>query len=134
MKAFYDSKPSVLEAVGNGNYLYRYGITEVQVEEPEQSESEATEPVNRTQWECEEVTIIGKPTSNGITAAVITERFPSDFEQKLVNEYNAAQLGLYGAKTSEEAKAKIERYKNMLTERAALKAQVDADCEDLDID
>jgi len=134
MKAYYNEKPSVLEAVGNGNYLYRYNITEVQVEEPEQSESEATEPVIRTQWECEEVTVIGKPTSNGITEAVITERFPSDYEQKLVNEYNAAQLGLYGAKTSEEAKAKTERYKTMLTERAALKAQIDADCEELDID
>ena len=28
MKAFYDNKPSVLGAVGNGSYLYRWGIKE----------------------------------------------------------------------------------------------------------
>ena len=29
MQAFYDNKPSVLEAVGNGSYRYRYDIEEV---------------------------------------------------------------------------------------------------------
>ena len=28
MLAFYDNKPSVLEAVGNGSYKYRFDITE----------------------------------------------------------------------------------------------------------
>lgn len=46
-----------------------------------------------------------------------------------MNEFNAANLGMIGgAKSSEEAKAKIEAYKAYLSERATLKAQVDADC------
>ena len=28
MLAFYDNKPSILEAVGNGSYNYRFDITE----------------------------------------------------------------------------------------------------------
>lgn len=28
MLAYYDNKPSVLEAVGNGSYKYRFNITE----------------------------------------------------------------------------------------------------------
>lgn len=128
MKAFYDSKPSVLEAVGNGNYLYRYDIEEVDAPETLTGEDGETEETTRKQWQCEEVTVIGEPTSNKITETVITERYPSNQEQKLANEYNAANLGLFGAKTSDEAKAKIDAYKAFLTDRAALKAQVDADC------
>jgi len=77
MQAFYDSKPSVLEAVGNGSYLYRTDIKEVETDS------------------------------------------------------NAAQLGLYSDET--EAEAKVTRYTDYLTERAALKAQIDADCAGLGI-
>ena len=79
----------------------------------------------RTHWEAEEVLIIGEPTANKVTQAVITDAFPSDYEQKLLNEYNASQLGLLGAKTSDEAKAKVDAYKAFLTRRAELKAIVD---------
>ena len=68
-------------------------------------------------------------SSNKITETVITEKWDNNREQKLVNEFNAANLGMIGgAKSSEEAKAKIEAYKAYLSERATLKAQVDADC------
>lgn len=75
----------------------------------------------RTQWEAEEVLIIGEPTENKVTQAVITDAFPSDYEQKLLNEYNAVQLGLLGNKTSDEAKAKVDAYKAFLARRAELK-------------
>lgn len=56
-------------------------------------------------------------------------------EQKLINEYNAANLGVYGgSKSSDEAKAKIASYKDFLAARAALKAQIDADCAELNIE
>jgi len=124
MKAFYDSKPSTLEAVGNGSYLYRYGIKEAEVETPETEES-------RTQWECEEVTVRPPLTSNRITEAVITDRWDGNYEQKLVNEYNAAKLGMYADET--EAEARVTKYTDYLTERAALKGQVDTDCAALNI-
>ena len=129
--ANYDAKPSILEAVGNGSYLYRFNIVEKTSEAHEEGKNEPVSP--RKSWDCDEVVVWSPLTSNKITEAVITSKWNENYEQKLVNEYNAAQLGLYGEKTSEEAKAHIKAYTDYLTERAALKTQVDADCETLGI-
>lgn len=136
MLAFYDNKPSVLEAVGNGSYKYRFDITEKTPETVTRSsdDSNAQEGEQRTQWQCQEVTVWSPVTSNKITEAVITEVCDHNYEQKLVNEYNAAQLGLYGSKTGEEAKKHIAAYTEYLNTRAALKAHVDADCAELGIE
>ena len=132
MKAFYDEKPSVLEAVGNGSFLYRRNIEEQTVDLRAEGEDEPV--ATKTQFTCDEVTVFEPLTSNRITEAVITDRWPSTYEQKLVNEYNAAALGLVGgAKSSDEAKSRIDAYKAFLSERAAIKAQVDADCAALGI-
>ena len=136
MLAFYDNKPSILEAVGNGSYKYRFDITENIPETVAtlSDDSNAQEGEQRTQWQCQEVTVWSPVTSNKITEAVITEVCDHNYEQKLVNEYNAAQLGLYGSKTGEEAKKHIAAYTEYLNTRAALKAQVDADCAELGIE
>ena len=136
MLAFYDNKPSVLEAVGNGSFKYRFDITEKTPETVTRSsdDSNAQEGEQRTQWQCQEVTVWSPVTSNKITKAVITEVCDHNYEQKLVNEYNAAQLGLYGSKTGEEAKKHIAAYTEYLNTRAALKAHVDADCAELGIE
>lgn len=132
MQAFYDNKPSVLEAVGNGSYLYRTDIKEVEVESGSTADTDTDSEEKRTQWQCEEVTVWKPLTSNRITEAAITDRWAANYEQKLVNEYNAATMGLY---TDEEETAKrIQAYTDYLKERAALKEQVDADCETLSID
>ena len=133
MLAFYDNKPSVLEAVGNGSYKYRFDITEKTTEVASSSVDGSTQEEQKTQWQCQEVVVWSPITSNKITEAVITEVCDHNYEQKLVNEYNAAQLGLYGAKTSEEAKKHITAYTEYLNTRSALKAQVDADCAELGI-
>lgn len=125
MKAFYDRKPSVLEAVGNGSYLYRWGIKEESV----QVEGFGDEPQEeRKQWSCDEVTVWPPVTANVITDRVIGELWSNNHEQKLVNEYNAAQLGLYDDAV---ASAKIAAYKSFLMERASVKATVDSDCASL---
>ena len=120
MQAYYDNKPKKLEAVRAGSYRYRCDITEKSAQGEEQ----------RTQWQCQEVTVWSPATSTKITEAVITDVCDHNYEQKLVNEYNAAQLGLYGP---EEAKKHIDAYTEYLNTRAALKAQVDADCAELGI-
>ena len=126
MQAFYDNKPSVLEAVGNGSYRYRYDIEEVV---PELTEGE--EQTERTSsWKCEEVVVWSPVTANKITEKVLTERWDANYEQKLVNEYNSAQMGLL---SEEEAAARTETYRAFLSERTVLKAQVDKDCEKLGI-
>lgn len=125
MQAFYDNKPSVLEAVGNGSYRYRYDIEEETT--PEVADESGN---SRSQWKCQEVVVWMPLSSNGITAAVISDKWEQNYEQKLVNEYNAVQLGVI---TGEEAEERIAAYKSFLTDRAALKAQVDADCKELGI-
>jgi hypothetical protein len=131
MVAFYDNQPTKLEAVGNGSFVYRFNIQKVENPAPAETDgvtAQAEAPV-KEQWKCEEVTVWSPLSSNKITERVITEKWDNNQEQKLVNEFNAANLGMYdGSKTSEEAKAKIAAYKAYLSERASLKAQVDADC------
>lgn len=137
MKAYYGEKPSIISEVGNGSVLYRYGITEVETSQSvtDESEEQTKEQADaKTQFVCQEVVVWPPVTSNRITEAVITDRWSSNYEQKLINEYNAAQLGVYGAKTSTEAKARIQAYTAYLKERNDLKAQVDADCVTLNID
>lgn len=129
MVAFYDNKPSIFEAVGDGSYIYRRNIEEVQVAE-QANEDEQEAGSNRVQYKCEEVLVWGTVTSNKITQAVISAIAGSDHEQKLINEYNAAVLGLL---SSEEADRTISAYKAFLERRAAIKAQVDADCAELGI-
>lgn len=104
MKAFYDHKPAVLEAVGNGSYLYHWDIKQI----------------DNQQWECNEVVVWGPITQNKITEAVITELYPNNYEQKLINEYNSAMMGIGDSSA-------IEIYKEFLLERIALKRQINDD-------
>lgn len=125
MKAYYSHKPSKIEAVGNGSYLYRYNIKEEQTPQTEQ-----TEQTEQTQWSCEEVTVWAPLSANKITEKVLTERWDGNYEQKLVNEYNSAQMGLL---SEEEAQTRIEAYKTFLQERTILKTQIDKDCKEFGI-
>lgn len=132
MRVSYDHEPSVLEAVGNGSYRYRYSIEESAVAHFAEGSNEPV--VSRTEWLCDEVIVWGPLTSNKITEAVISSICPASHEQKLVNEFNAANLGLIGgSKTSDAAKERIAAYKEFLQLRAELKATVDADCAQLGI-
>ena len=131
MQAFYDNQPKKLEAVGNGSFRYRYNIREEEkpVQASENSET-AQEAQAQPQWVCEEVTVWAPLSANKITEKVLTERWDGNYEQKLVNEYNSAQMGLL---SEEEAAVRTEAYRAFLTERTALKSQVDADCAELGI-
>lgn len=125
--ATYDNKPSIYEANGDGSYTYRWNIREVETSAGNDNEE------STTKWECEEVVVWGTVTSSKLTDAVINHLWSKDYEQKLINEYNGASLGLFGAKTGEEAQAKITAYKNFINERKAIKAQIDDDCGTLKI-
>nr|DAL46846.1 MAG TPA_asm: hypothetical protein [Caudoviricetes sp.] len=54
--------------------------------------------MTETEYCYESVTVWSPLTPNRITEAVITDRYDTNYEQKLINEYNAAinilQLGL----------------------------------------
>lgn len=112
MKGLSYEQPEIIEPVGNGSYRYRFNITEVI---PENSE-------RRPYWEYDEVIVWQPFSANDITKAVIEYLWPASYEQKLLNEYNAAQLGVYDA---DKAKKKIADYKSFLDQREAVKEEVD---------
>lgn len=129
MKVIYDNEPSVLEAVGNGSHRYHYDIKAVKAESEEKSSGDES---SRTQYECQEVIVWEPITSNKITEAVIAGKWDGNQEQKLINEYNAIQLGITTDKA--EIASKTAAYKEFLAERVRLKTIVDADCKTLGIE
>ena len=132
MKAFYSQKPKVLEAVGNGSYLYRYNITEEQTEATEQTEQteQAEQTEQQTQWSCEEVTVWAPLSANKITEKVLTEKWDNNYEQKLVNEYNAAVMGMLSEDVAQKRK---DAYMTFIQDRTILKTQIDNDCKEIGI-
>lgn len=121
-RVFYDNKPEVLTKVGDGSYRYAWDIQPITIE------MNGMEPIH--QFTANEVIVWSPITANRITQAVINAVWPLDKEQKLVNEYNSAVLGLL---PTDEADVKIKAYKDFLRDRAMLKAQVDKDCAELNI-
>lgn len=55
----------------------------------------------------------------------LTERYYTNYEQKLINEYNAAMIGLY--KSEDEKTKRILVYIEYLIERDRLKNLIDND-------
>lgn len=90
-RAFYDVKPQALEAVGNGNYLYRWDVQEEEIlsEIVQEQSDEPIEPVKRVQYSCCEATIIGTPTYDKCVEAVIRDKYTAEQEMALVNKYNS---------------------------------------------
>lgn len=92
-RAFYDVKPQALEAVGNGNHLYRWDIQEEEIlsEIVQEQSDEPIEPGKRVQYSCCEATIIGTPTYDKCVEAVIRDKYTAEQEMALVNKYNSYQ-------------------------------------------
>jgi hypothetical protein len=127
--ANYDFKPSVYEANGDGSYTYRWDIKEVDA----QATTENGDTEQKTNWECNEVIVWATVTREKLTASVLTSIWDSDYEAKLINDYNAAKEGVFGSKTGVDAQKYIERYKTFLSDRKAIKEQIAEDCAALNI-
>lgn len=123
MIAYFDTKPSKLEPMGNGSYRYRWDIQQVENESFEET---------ITQWRANEVTVWMPLTSNKITELVLAEVCPVTRELKLVNDYNAAKYGI-SADDENITKSAAENYLNYLRERKELKEQLKADFKELGI-
>ena len=113
-RAYYDKRPSAFEAVGNGNWLYRWDIQEEVIErEPDMG--------SVTQYSCNEATIHGKPDYGKLVSAVIRHDYSADEELALINKYNSYQKGI-----SEDASI-VEEYEGYLTFVNNTKIQVKQD-------
>ena len=111
-KVEYDTKPMAYEKIENNLSCYRWEIVQKVTEE-------------RTSWECFEVTVYATVTKEKITKEVINALYPNQQEEKLINDYNAVQLGV--CETDQE-ELFVSRYVDFLAIRKAMKEQIEKDC------
>lgn len=112
-RTFSDTMPPAIVKDGDGSYLYRW---DVQQETRQMEEDD----IPQVSYSYNEVRVYPTLTANKILEACINHLWGQGVEQKRLNDYNAAQLGILG-------KEYIDSYKDFLTERKALKEQVDSD-------
>lgn len=126
-RAYYDTKPPKLEAVGNGNYLYRWDIQEeeVQHEMMQEGKEEPVSSVKKVQYSCREVTIHEKPEYGKCVEAVIRSDYSAEAELALINQFNAYQQGVLSDA------GVVSEYEEYLAFVSSVKSMVK---EDLEID
>lgn len=105
--------PPKIERDGDGSYLYRWDVRE---ETREMGDDMA--PV--ISYSYNEVRVWPTLTANKILEACINALWDKDVEQKKLNDYNAAQLGILDI-------SYIDAYREFLERRKALKEQVESD-------
>ena len=125
MKTYSDNKPEVFELIGDGGYRYNYNIKKVEVDRLVTIDCKSI--LKQTQWEYDNVLIYPPINKDKITRAVITNTWDSDFENKLINDYNAISLGIF---SEQEVNEKLERYREFLTQRKELKEMINQDYQD----
>lgn len=127
MITYSNNKPEILEPIGNGGFRYNYHIDEIEVDNFIDIDNEEDKTITKhTQWRYDNILIYPPITKDKITKEVIINTLDSNYEQKLVNDYNAALLGIFN---EEETKIKIDTYTNFLTERKQIKEMINRDWE-----
>ena len=122
MKTYSDNKPEVFEPIGDGGFRYNYNIKEIEVDRLDIIDNKSI--TKQTQWEYDNVIIYPPIDKDKITRAVITNTWDSDYENKLINDYNAISLGVF---SEQEANEKLERYREFLNQRKELKEMITQD-------
>lgn len=115
-RTHYSEQPSTIEV---GKKILRYRI---QIEAEERTGEDGGQHGDYSAYE---VSIYPPYSQNKLIEAAMTALYGNDYENKLINEYNAAKLGLY---PDGEMEQKITRYRAFLQERAAYKAEIERIC------
>lgn len=109
---------------GKGGFVYNFEVEpfteEVTVEPAEGEEEPQTASV--TKYRHQSLVMSAPKTQNNIIETLLTEKYPSDVEQKLVNDYNSAVAKVLPTSAK-------EGYLAFLADRKAIKEMVEADCE-----
>lgn len=118
-RAYYDSKPKAFEAVGNGDFLYRWDVKEEKAQQEMMLDEEGKSvSEERVQYSCNEVTINGEPGYAACIVSVIRSRYTADDELALINKYNSYKQGIITDATIEQ------EYADYLTFVKEVKEQV----------
>lgn len=128
-------KPIVIDDLknGQGTFLYNHNIHEVLVIEDENGGVTVTTDPKKatgTMWQYDSLRVEYPKTRKNMYATLLEARYPQDVQQKLVNDYQAAELGILEDEEAEEAEA---AYRAFLTDRKAIKAMVKEDCQENNI-
>ena len=124
MTTYSDNKPEVFEPIGDGGFRYNYHIEEIEVDIFDIINDKPI--IKQTQLEYDNVIIYPPIYKDKITRAVITNTWNSDYENKLINDYNEISLGNL---TEEEIDKRTNKYIAFLQERKRLKEMIDNDWE-----
>lgn len=121
------TKPEVIDDLknGQGTFLYNHNIKEVKVIEDKDGGMEITKSAKSatgTMFQYDSVRVEYPKTADNIFSTLLTAKYPTKTESKLVNEYQSAVLGLL----AEDAKIP---YENFLKDRLEIRKMVDADAE-----
>lgn len=125
-----DQKPLVIDDLknGQGTIHYNHNLKEVLVIEGEDGGVTITEDKKKAtgkRWQYDSLRVEFPRTRANIYATLLEARYPQDVQQKLLNDYQAAQMEIL---EDGEADAAIAAYKAFLNDRKAIKAMVTADC------
>lgn len=118
IKTYYSQQPPEFER-GKQYAIIRLDINEV----PAVAAADETE--GSLQWSAYEFRRYEPITQNIFIEDIFTRLYGNDYENKLINEYNAAKMGLY---PDGEMEQKIMRYRAFLQERAERKAEIERIC------
>lgn len=125
MKTYSNNKPEIFESIGGGGYRYNYNIKEVEINRFNTIDNNKS-IVKQIRWEYDSAIIYLPINKDKITRAVITNTWNSDYENKLINDYNEISLGNL---TEEEINKRTNNYITFLQERKRLKEMIDNDWE-----
>lgn len=118
----FDSKPAVIQYNADGTYYYNTEIKEVEVS-AENGETDGE--IKEKKWQALQYTIQNPITKANVKRTVILEHWDKDEQEKLINEYNSATLGVLSVK--EEKDTAKSKYKAFLEERKSLIEKIEAD-------
>ena len=127
-----EDQPSVIDKLNNGQgtVLYNHNIKEVFVKTDEHgaileiSENEKTG--SKKMYQYDSVRVEYPLTANNIFATLLTAKYSSNTESKLINEYQSAVFGIL-------PKSAKKPYEDYLKERLAISEMIDNDCKVLGI-
>lgn len=127
-----DEKPEVIYDLynGQGTFMYNHNIKEVSVIKEKEGSitvtSDDDEKATGKMFQYDSVRVEYPKTADNIFSTLLTAKYPSKTESKLMNEYQSAMLGLLDDSYKKP-------YENFLKDRLAIRNMIDADAETYNI-
>lgn len=126
-----NERPPVIDPLNNGQgtFHYNHNITEVLVAREEMGNVTITDDPEKAtgrMFHYDSLRVEYPRTADNIFGTLITAKYPLNVENKLVNEFQSAKLGI-------APKEAAKPYEDFLRDRLAIRKMVDGDCAALNI-